>query len=296
MNVPVVIVFFNRLEPLKKLVARLAEVHPSRVYLIADGARRGRAGEADRVETCRAFMRKLPWQCEIRENFSPENLGCRKRVTSGLDWVFEQEDRAIILEDDCIPEPEFFPWVEEMLERYKTETKVLSVSGTNLRPELCTPTEDCTFSKYAMFWGWATWRRAWQKNDRDLSQFPNACQTHLLKRWLGRRRAEWYWRYLLTHVKSSWGYRWSFTHFVNEAYCVLPTVNLIDNIGMTDEQATHTSSNPYQLAKVEKDWCQPKSGPSQVEGNMKLDKWIDDHFYSRSLLERAKWIIRRARG
>jgi len=295
MNVPVVIVFFNRIEPLKKLVARLAEIKPHKVYLVADGARENRAGEAEKVAACRAVMQNLPWDCEIKCNFAEKNMGCRARVTSGLDWAFSQEERAIILEDDCVPEPEFFPWVEKMLDRYQDEECVLSVGGTNLRPQLCDQSLDCVFTKYAMIWGWATWRRAWQKNDKELALFSRACQTHLLKKWLGKWRAEWYWCYLLTHVKSSWGYRWAFTHFANNAYCVVPPVNLVENIGMTDVEATHTTSNPYQLATVAKQWRQPAVGPDCVEGNVALDLWIDDHFYSRSFGERIKWALMKLR-
>ena len=293
MTVPVAIVFFNRLDPLKRLVDRLAEVRPSKVYLISDGPREGREGESGKVADCREFMRKLPWPCEIRENFAEKNMGCRGRVTSGLDWVFENEEKAIILEDDCIPEPEFFPWVEKMLGRYKDEKKVLSVSGTNLRPQLCDQSVDSVFSKYSMIWGWATWRRAWAKNDKNLALFPDACKRHHFRKWLGKWRAEWYWRYLLTHVQSSWGYRWAFTHFANEAYCVLPPVNLVENIGMTGVEATHTSSNPYDLAKVAKQWKMPNSKPITMVANARLDRWIDDNFFSRSLLGRIKWLLKK---
>lgn len=295
MNVPVAIVFFNRLEPLKRLVARLEEIRPSRVYLIADGARLGKDGESEKVESCRAFMRKLPWPCEIKENFALENLGCRKRVTSGLDWVFAQEERAIILEDDCIPEPEFFPWVETMLERYKDEPRVLSVGGTNLRPQLCDQSVDCAFTKYAMIWGWATWRRAWANNDKNLERFPEACRAHQFKRWLGKWRAEWYWRYLLTHVASSWGYRWAFTHFAHQGLCVVPPVNLVENIGMTDSNATHTNDNPYELVQASKGWTEPK-GHAVLGSNSRLDNWIEDHIFSRSIVARCHWIVRKVRN
>jgi len=293
MNVPIAIIFFNRILPLKRLVSRLSEVRPPKVYLISDGPREGRIGEMEKVAECREFMANLPWACEIKSNFAEKNMGCRARVTSGLDWVFEHEERTIILEDDCIPEPEFFPWVEKMLERYKDNGRVLSVGGTNLMPRLCDQNSDAVYSKYVMIWGWATWRRAWQKNDKDLSLFADACKRHHFKKWLGKWRAEWYWRYLLTHVKTSWGYRWAFTHFSHEAYCVLPPVNLVENIGMTGAEATHTSSNPYYLAPVRRDWDMPDEAPSALRNNAVLDNWIEDNFFSRSFIGRIKWLVRK---
>lgn len=295
MTTPVAIVFFNRIEPLKRLVARLADVRPPKVYLIADGARSDRLGEAEKVAACRAFMRTLPWPCKVEVNFASENLGCRKRVTSGLDWVFEHEERAIVLEDDCIPEVEFFPWVERMLKRYAKDERVLSVGGTNLRPQVCDPSVDCVFTKYAMIWGWATWRRAWRMNDGNLERFPMMCAEHGFKKWLGKWRAEWYWRYLLTHVKSSWGYRWSFTHFAHQAFCVVPPVNLVKNIGMTDVDATHTRGNPYELPSVTHGWESNGKKIPAVASSRGLDDWIEDCFYSRSFVSRIVWFVRRFR-
>lgn len=296
MTTPVAIVFFNRIESLRRLVARLAEVKPPKVYLIADGPRTNRLGEAEKVSECRDFMLHLPWPCEIKTNFSETNLGCRVRVTTGLDWVFEHEERAIILEDDCIPEPEFFPWAERMLKYYKDDSRVMSVGGTNLRPRLCNPAEDCAFTKYAMIWGWATWRRAWRLNDRGLVQFPKACRNHIFKKWLGKWRAEWYWRYLLTHVKSSWGYRWAFTHFANHAYCAVPPVNLVENIGMTGVEATHTTGAVYDLPVAVKKWRPDATSRPKTESNERLDQWIEDNFYSRSIRSRLIWIGRKVLG
>lgn len=293
MTTPVAIVFFNRIEPLKRLVARLADVRPPKVYLIADGARSDRLGEAEKVAACRAFMRTLPWPCKVEVNFASENLGCRKRVTSGLDWVFEHEERAIVLEDDCIPEVEFFPWVERMLKRYAKDERVLSVGGTNLRPQVCDPSVDCVFTKYAMIWGWATWRRAWRMNDGNLERFPMMCAEHGFKKWLGKWRAEWYWRYLLTHVKSSWGYRWSFTHFAHQAFCVVPPVNLVTNIGMTDVNATHTRGNPYELPSVTHGWSINGIVMSDVVTSPKLDNWMEDNIFSKSFKSRMIWFMRR---
>lgn len=289
MQTSVAIVFFNRIEPLRRLVARLSEIKPSRVYLIADGPREEREGEDEAVRNCREFMCRLPWTCKIKCNFAEKNMGCRVRVTSGLDWLFAQEECAIILEDDCIPEPEFFPWAEKMLGQYKDDNRVLSIGGTNLCPELCKNGADAILSKYAMIWGWATWRRAWAKNDRELQLLPEVSKRHHLKKWLGKWRAELYWRYLLSHVKSSWGYRWAFTHFAHEAYCIVPPVNLVENIGMAGIEATHTSSNPYDLPRVYKSW---QGGKGEVF-IPQLDEWIEDHIFSRSIAQRIKWLIKK---
>ncbi len=295
MTTPVAIIFFNRLEPLKRLVARLAEVKPPKVYLVADGARPSRPDDVANVAACRAFMQELPWKCEIKTNFAEKNLGCRERVTSGLDWVFENEPEAIILEDDCIPEVTFFPWVETMLARYREVPEVMSVGGTNMRPQLSPRGVDAVFTKYAMIWGWATWARAWRLNDKNLTKFPAACQTHLIKHWLGKWRAEVYWRYLLTHIKTTWDYCWLFAHFTESGLCVVPPVCLVENIGMSGVEATHTSDNTYDLPSVARNWSPKGLREPKIAANVALDGWMEDNIYSRSLGGRLKWLWRKLR-
>lgn len=295
MTTPVAIIFFNRLEPLKRLVARLAEVKPPKVYLVADGARPSRPDDIANVAACRAFMQKLPWECEIKTNFAEKNLGCRERVTSGLDWVFENEPEAIILEDDCIPEVAFFAWAEEMLARYREVPEVMSVGGTNMHPQLSASGVDAVFTKYAMIWGWATWARAWRLNDKALTKFPAACQTHLIKHWLGKWRAEVYWRYLLTHVKTTWDYCWLFAHFTEGGLCVVPPVCLVENIGMSGVEATHTSDNTYDLPAVTRNWTREGLRAPEIATNTALDCWMEDNIYSRSLSGRLKWLWRKLR-
>lgn len=293
MNVPVAIVFFNRLEPLKKLVARLEEIRPPCVYLISDGARRGKVGEEEKVAACRDFMRKLTWPCEVVENFAEENLGCRKRVTSGLDWVFEREERAIILEDDCIPVKEFFSWVEKMLDLYAADSTVLSICGTNYQECLSDEQYDVTATKYPVFTGWATWRRAWKLNDYDLSQLERARSEHRIRKWLGSWREEIYWLYLLAHVESSWGYRWSFTNFMNEGLQILPQRNLIDNVGINNGPSTHTDEYLHHFPSANSSWRYQGRIPEKIVSNKSLDQWFANTFYSKSLSERVKWVCRK---
>lgn len=137
-------------------------------------------------------------------------------------------------------------------------------------------------------------KRMEKKNDKDLLSLHEAKKKHHLRKWLGKWRAEWYWHYLLTHVNTSWGYRWAFTHFVNEAYCVVPPVNLVENIGMTDIHATHTSSNPYDLSCVTRGWRVAGHIPNIV-ANGELDAWIEDNIFSRSFIQRVKWICAKVR-
>ena len=294
MTTPIVIVFFNRIEPLRKLVDRLAEVTPTKVYLISDGARESRMGETEAVDACRQFMLNLSWPCEIKTNFSSQNLGCRKRVITGLDWVFEQEDRAIILEDDCIPELSFFPFMEKALAVYATNEKVISVGGTNYCESRSPQTEDVLFTKYPVSTGWGTWRRAWCLMDGELSRLQEARESGQLRKWLGCRRAERYWLYVLEKKSNSWAYRWAFTAFMNEMVCALSTGNLIANEGMEDPTATNTTAAAVMsFPAANAQWRFRGVFPKLIVPCECFDRYIEDVRYSKSFVERAKWIWRK---
>jgi hypothetical protein len=252
-----------------------------------------KAGEREKVEECRALFEKLSWDCQVHQNYSEVNLGCRDRIISGLDWVFEQEERAIILEDDCIPIVDFFPFAEAMLERYKDNNQIFSIGGSNQRPQLSNPSYDVVFSKYSLCWGWATWRRAWTLMDSHLLQLPDAKKNHLFKKWLGSWRAEWYWSTILKDDPTVWDYSWTFTGFIYQGLHVLPSKCLIENIGIMDPNATHTTFNPYDLPIIAKSFPCSYRVPTQVEPDLIYNKWMEDHFYSRALIPRTKWVVKK---
>lgn len=294
MSVPIVIIFFNRIEPLKVLVERLSKVKPRLVYLISDGPRDNKIGEASEVQACREFMSALPWKCDIYKNFAEKNLGCRRRVISGLDWVFSSEEQAIILEDDCIPELEFFSFMEQSLLRYRDSDDVISVGATNYCPSRSPKDVDVLFSKYPVSTGWGTWREKWRLMDRDLLKLEDAKANHCLRNWLGSWRAEFYWLYILKKKPSSWAYRWAFTAFYNKMYCALSTENLISNVGMGDARATNTNeSDVMGFPHSNSSWCFRNRIPEEIYHAADFDRYMEDVRFSKSIANRINWLFRK---
>ena len=272
-NVPVVVVIFNRPELALRLVEALELVKPGIIYLISDGPRAGVAGEEEKVAASRELFETLPWDCNVVTNFASTNMGCMERITSGLDWVFGQVDRAVILEDDCIPGPSFFGFCEELLERYETEEQVLSISGARLAP-VFDMSADYSFSRYAFCWGWATWGRAWAKFDKDMGSYSEIRETRFLQTLLGGRRQAFYWRCIFDNVIQgkidSWAYRWTYTHWVNGAVSAIPRVNLISNrgIGLT---ATNTKEKSEWLENHAASLSFPLRASNDVSRDMRFD-------------------------
>lgn len=115
MDTPVTFIIFKRPETTQKVFDAIREAKPKKLFVIADGARTNRDGEAEKCEAARAIIEKVDLNCDVVKNYSDVNLGCAKRVSSGIDWVFSNVEESIILEDDCIPHPTFFRFAEELL-------------------------------------------------------------------------------------------------------------------------------------------------------------------------------------
>jgi hypothetical protein len=108
MKTPIAFFVFNRPLVTSRVFSVIREVRPEQLLIIADGARADKPEEDEKCQEVKNIVSKVDWPCQVFTNYSPVNLGCRRRISSGLDWVFERVERAIILEDDCLPEYSFF--------------------------------------------------------------------------------------------------------------------------------------------------------------------------------------------
>ncbi len=131
MKSPVLFLIFNRPDTTAKVFEAIREARPPKLYIAADGPRPNRAGEKDRCEVTRAIATQVDWPCEVKKLFRDENLGCGKAVSEAITWFFENEPEGIILEDDILPHPDFFPYCDEMLEKYRDNDRVGIISGHN---------------------------------------------------------------------------------------------------------------------------------------------------------------------
>jgi hypothetical protein len=251
MKTPVVLIIFRRPEKTQKLLNIIREIQPKQLFVIADAPRSHKLGEAEKCEKTRAIMDTIDWDCQVYKNYSEQNLGSFKRIPTGLNWVFSQVEEAIILEDDCLPEKTFFPFCEELLEHYRHDQRVMTISGNNFQFGRQTTSDSYYFSRYSHSWGWATWRRAWQYFDMNMTHWPRVKEKNLLNFILEDRRTRQYWEKIFQDVFDSqivaWDYRWTFACWLQNALTILPSRNLVSNIGF-DEDASHTTSKNHPFA------------------------------------------------
>ncbi len=254
LDTPVVLIVFNRPEVTRQVVAAIEAIQPAKLFVIADGPRAGNLKDAEACAEVRKLIVNTPWKGELITNFSEANLGCKARVSSGLDWVFGQVDQAIILEDDCLPNLTFFPYCQELLNYYRDDQRVMTVSGNNFQFGFDVNPYSYYFSHYNHCWGWASWRRAWQYYDVEMSIWPEVRDSNLLANIFHRKREVNYWTRILNAVHdnriNSWAYRWMFACWMQSGLTLLPQKNLVSNIGF-EAKATHTKElSPFSKMTV----------------------------------------------
>lgn len=279
LNTPVAFLIFNRPRTTERVFAEIARARPPKLLVVADGPRGDRAGEDALCRQTRAIIERIDWDCEVLTNFADENLGCKKRIASGIDWVFSQVPEAIILEDDCLPDPSFFRFCEDMLIRYRHDERVGMVSGGNLQFGRQRGDASYYFSRYTHIWGWATWRRAWQHYDRDIALWPAFDQEGWLQKLFARQEEQRYWQQSFEWVHSgqldTWDCSWTFAALLRGMLQVVPNVNLISNIGFgADATHTHIVSEHANLPTAAIQF--PLKHPAFVLANVEADQFISE--------------------
>lgn len=249
MKAPVAFFIFNRPQLTAKVFEGIRQAKPNKLFIIADGPRSARPDDRDKCAATRAVVEQIDWDCEVFRNYSEVNLGCGRRVSTGISWVFEQVEEAIILEDDCLPHPTFFPFCEQLLEKYRNEPKIMSISGTNWLGQWKSEQQSYHFNFCGGIWGWATWKRAWQGYDYEIKLWSNRKIRQEIKDFIEDEQIfKWYDQVFSQAYRgeiNAWSYQWMFQCLFHSGLEVVPSVNLISNIGF-GEEASHTK-NPYDF-------------------------------------------------
>jgi hypothetical protein len=246
LTTPVAFIIFNRPDTTELIFAEIAKAKPTKLLVISDGARKEKAGEAEKVAASRYIINRVDWDCEVLTNFSDVNLGCKVRVSSGINWIFDNVEEAIILEDDCLPDPTFFRFCQEMLDRYRLDSRIGMISGDNFQYGRSRNEDSYYFSKLVHVWGWASWRNRWKDSyDVNLEKWPLIRDGKWLFDILGNAKEVSVWTRIFENTYQgkidTWDYQWVFANWIEGRINVMPNVNLISNIGF-GKSATHTKA------------------------------------------------------
>ena len=300
LETPVALFVFSRPDTTRRVFEAIADVRPPRLLLVADGPRPNKTGEAEACRQVREIVSRVDWPCEVSTNFADKNLGCQERMISGFNWVFSLVEEAILLEDDCLPDASFFFFCEEMLTRYRNDSRIAMVSGFNAVQDHISSNYSYYFSNFTHCWGWATWRRSWAQFDERLTNWPEIRSAGLLQEIFEHSDNVKHWTSIFdqTHQGAgldAWDFQWFYAMITNHSLSVVPRVNLVENIGF-GPGATHTvyrwERPAVRVGSIEL----PLTHPPVIVPLRSMDR-IDQRvsgFQTQSIAKKIKGKLRRA--
>lgn len=296
MEHPVVIIIYRRPKETADLMRILQNVCPRRLYVVADYPQKPELAAA--CAEALKIASHPAWPCEVQLNVAKENLGCRRRVSTGLDWVFERENSAIILEDDLLPSPSFFPYAGELLDRYRDDARIMHISGNNHQNGISRGPASYTFSKHTHCWGWATWRRAWRHYEHDMQNWPAFRSGGYLERVCPDPLERAYFRGIFDKVAAgkidSWAYIWTYSCWKENGLGINPECNLVANQGY-GEHATHTRNPAAQPELNTTDLAFPLIHPDIMAPCELADRYTFYHHFGGNAIVEAKSIAGKVR-
>lgn len=241
-HVPILFLTFNRPGPTKRVFEEIRRVRPTKLFVSVDGPRSDRSDDIEKCRQVREIVSNVDWPCEVKTLFREKNLGCKIGASSAVTWFFENVEEGIIIEDDCLPDPTFFRFCEEMLAYFRDDDRISMISGHNVAGTLNTP-YSYTFSKFGHLWGWASWRRSWKNYDVTMKHWESKENHKKIRRAIGDRRDWNYheWQYNETYYgrKDTWDYQWESRRLMLGQIAVIASKNMIENLGFGPD-ATHT--------------------------------------------------------
>ncbi|MBP9669844.1 glycosyltransferase family 2 protein [Candidatus Woesebacteria bacterium] len=281
MSAAITIFIYKRPENLEAIISVLREFHPAKIFLIADGPKN--KSEALVVKKTREKIESLiDWPCQVYKNYSEVNMGLKGRFKTGIDWVFSHCNKAIFIEDDCIPNYTFFEFCDELLEKYKDDKRIMTISGNNFEFGKHQSKESYHFSLYPHVWGWATWKRAWADYDSDISDWPLLRNTPWLRTVLGGFVISKFWKYIFDRLYkgeiNTWDYQLAYASWKTGSLHIVPSINLVSNVGYGRESTNikHKNKTLYVPARP---IHFPLIHPKQIIANKAADRLIDNLVY-----------------
>lgn len=269
LNTAILFIVFNRPETTRQVFEAIRKAQPKQLFVAADGPRPEKVGERERCEESRRIATSVDWDCQVKTLFRSENRGCGLGPSEAITWFFNEVEQGIILEDDCLPNLAFFKFCNDLLFYYKENERVMHISGSNIQQGIIRNKSSYYFSRIPHMWGWAAWRRSWEKYTYNPSfDF----QGNLYK--------EQYWKTIYDKIcsgelKTVWDYQWVFTILKNDGLAITPNVNMIKNIGF-EEGATHVKQPPFWYQNIQLGSIKSISHPGVIHQNENADKFLMD--------------------
>lgn len=282
---PILLIFFNRAEVTLQVFEQIRKTKPKYLFLAADGPRPNRPDDTIACAETRKIKDLVDWDCELKLLFRDVNLGCGMAVSSAISWFFEQVEAGIILEDDCYPDPSFFPYCAQLLSEYQNEKKVSIISGNNFQNTI-RGSASYYYSHYPITWGWATWRRTWEQFDFNIAEAPLNIKNGMLDTVFPSPQEKKFWTKKLEKVNTEsyhiWDIHFFYSIWKNQGICITPNKNLVVNLGFFDNGTHHFLVDSTKTNAKSESMDFPLVKPTVMKVNRAADHYLFEHFFSHS--------------
>lgn len=295
-NAPTLVIGFKRLEELRRVLEATAAASLGDIYVLLDQARPERSEESRACSELQSWVRS--WAAEnerVHVNVAGSNMGVARAIPAGIDWVLsEGHDAVIVLEDDCLPAPDFFTFMQEMLTYYRDDDRVMMISGNQFLPDREVNSLDASyyFSRFIHIWGWATWARAWKYYDHDLTALDSNFVSQNLEALFPGDSEQKFYEKIWRRQRSSgddnaWASRWLLACLLSRGLCICPARNLARNIGFGEDGTNTRRASKYQIAPLQA-LVSPLKHPQHVMEWRRADRWWFQHLISKRPLPRIR--------
>ena len=288
-DVPILLIAYKRPDKVARVLESIKKIKPKTLYVACDGADSRNSVDLKAVKLTRKIIKeKIDWDTNLKIKFNKANKGCMKAVSEAISWFFDNVDEGIILEDDCLPHKDFFPFCKELLIKYRFDKRVWCITGDNLQNDKWIGDGSYYFSRYNHCWGWASWKRCWSKYDVQIKDWPNFQKSGLFESLFFHEKELKHWKNTFDSIfyygkPDTWDYQWTYTCFINSGLTAIPNRNLIENIGFNSE-GTHTKKgdSPAKIDNYEKgkSGILPLVHPAYVVRSEDADRYTELMYFS----------------
>ena len=295
-NTPVLLLAWRRPHTTQQVINAIRAVKPTRMFVACDGPNPKRPGEAAKVMATREVIeREIDWPCTIERRYSEVNQGCKLGVSRAITWFFDQVEAGIILEDDCVPHPDFFYFCSTLLDFYRDDQRVWTITGDNFQNGQRRGHASYYFSKYNHIWGWATWRRAWFNYQVDIPFWPEWKGSEDWENKMPDTLERRYWLRIFDKSHAgmidTWDFLWTASVWHQGGLTATPNSNLVSNIGF-EEDGTHTKKGGSELEDMAVESLGELTHPKIVAQNEDADNYVFQHVFG-GKYQRLKGLPRR---
>lgn len=282
MKTPILFLTYRRFHTAEVVFNAIRKARPPKLYFASNAPNQNNFNEFARVSKVRSLIERVDWTCEIKTRFLEEHLPVKESISSSLSWFFEQEEQGIILEDDCLPHPDFFTFCENLLERYANDDRVWAITGNNFQNGMRRGDASYYFSRYSHIWGWASWRRAWQKADMDIQFWPEWKMSSAWRNLWPDLVVRKYWEQIFDRMYraeiDTWDYPWAASVWYYGGLTATPNVNLVSNIGFGPD-STYTRDPNHPNAAITTSEIGVIRHTFSVRQDFEADTYTFNHHY-----------------